>query len=75
MQIRIVIIAPMKPAVVSEAPSNRDSQHAGARASESRSDVITTKSLFGSRRDLLIEHAGGLYRLRITRNNKLILTK
>lgn len=36
-------------------------------------DVIYSNELFGRRRELLIEHAGFLYRLRITQNNKLIL--
>jgi Hemin uptake protein hemP len=31
--------------------------------------------LFGAQREIVIEHAGSLYRLRITQNNKLILTK
>jgi len=38
-------------------------------------DVTPSNELFGSRRELVIEHAGFLYRLRITQNNKLILTK
>lgn len=38
-------------------------------------DVIYSNELFGRRRELLIAHAGFLYRLRITQNNKLILTK
>lgn len=37
--------------------------------------VLTTNQLFGSNHELLIDHAGEVYRLRITRNNKLILTK
>ncbi len=31
--------------------------------------------LFGAGKEILIRHAGELYRLRITRLNKLILTK
>ncbi len=31
--------------------------------------------LFCGRREVCIEHAGQMYRLRITRQNKLILTK
>jgi hemin uptake protein HemP len=38
-------------------------------------DITRSGTLFGSRRELVIEHAGCLYRLRITQNNKLILTK
>ena len=37
--------------------------------------ALTTQELFGSRQEIAIVHAGEEYRLRITRNNKLILTK
>ena len=36
---------------------------------------VTTKDLFGPRREITIEHEGEVYRLRITRRNKLILQK
>lgn len=36
---------------------------------------VSALSLFGRHREILIEHAGVHYRLRITRANKLILTK
>ena len=36
---------------------------------------LDTASLFGSRRELVIVHNGEEYRLRITRQGKLILTK
>lgn len=36
---------------------------------------ISASELMGGARELLIEHAGEEYRLRITRNGKLILTK
>lgn len=36
---------------------------------------VSTTKLFGKEHELLIEHEGELYRLRITKNNKLILTK
>ena len=35
----------------------------------------TSKALLGGARDLVIEHAGQEYRLHLTRNDKLILTK
>lgn len=38
-------------------------------------EQIHSRELFGSARELMIEHAGCVYRLRITQNNKLILTK
>ena len=35
----------------------------------------SSQSLFNGQQEILIEHAGHIYRLRITRQNKLILTK
>jgi hemin uptake protein HemP len=37
--------------------------------------VIPTQALFGSHQEVLISHNGEHYRLRITKNGKLILTK
>jgi len=42
---------------------------------EMRVRAVPSSALFGSQRELLIEHAGSLYHLRITQNNRLILTK
>ncbi|MBM3578808.1 MAG: hemin uptake protein HemP [Alphaproteobacteria bacterium] len=36
---------------------------------------IDTRDLLGKRREVTIIHAGERYRLRVTSNNKLILTK
>jgi hemin uptake protein HemP len=36
---------------------------------------LDSRSLFGSARELLIQHKGEQYRLRLTRSDKLILTK
>ena len=36
---------------------------------------LTSDTLLRGARELLIEHQGELYRLRLTGNNKLILTK
>lgn len=36
---------------------------------------IESADLFGGRNELIIEHNGDCYRLRITSNGKLILTK
>lgn len=36
---------------------------------------LDTRDLFGTRRELTIQHGDDVYRLRITRNSKLILTK
>lgn len=37
--------------------------------------VIRSETLLGGRRELLIAHCDEVYRLRLTRNGKLILTK
>jgi len=39
------------------------------------SDLVRSRELLGDRRYLTIEHNGECYQLRITSNNKLILTK
>lgn len=35
---------------------------------------IASRDLFGDAREIVIEHAGRIYRMRITQNGKLILT-
>ena len=37
--------------------------------------LIPSEELFGRTREILIEHGGAYYRLRVTHSNKLILTK
>lgn len=37
--------------------------------------IYDSRDLFQGRQEILIEHAGHAYRLRITRQDKLILTK
>jgi hemin uptake protein HemP len=37
--------------------------------------LIRSNDLFGKGREILIEHDGSYYRLRLTQSNKLILTK
>jgi hemin uptake protein HemP len=37
--------------------------------------VVQAEELFGDRREIVIEHEGERYRLRITRRGKLILQK
>lgn len=36
---------------------------------------LRSEALFGKAREILIEHSGSYYRLRVTHSNKLILTK
>jgi hemin uptake protein HemP len=40
-----------------------------------RPAVVRTEELFGTRREVIIKHGQEEYRLRITRTDKLILTK
>jgi len=52
--------------------------HSGQAITQSAANPIpeyTTDQLFGPRNELLIRHNGEQYRLRITRQAKLILTK
>ncbi len=37
--------------------------------------MVSSRALFGGDREIGIEHAGALYRLKITRQGKLILNK
>lgn len=37
--------------------------------------AMSAAQLFGGAKELVIDHLGEIYRLRITKNNKLILTK
>ena len=39
-----------------------------------RQPRVSSRTLLGARRELIIEHQGREYRLRVTRNEKLILT-
>jgi hemin uptake protein HemP len=64
--------------------SNVDSKPAGNLGSEpvrprqtSQADevILTSSSLMDGRREIIITHSGLRYRLRVTTNDKLILTK
>lgn len=48
---------------------------AAANATEGEVRTLSARHLFGAGRVLRIEHEGEVYTLRLTRNNKLILTK
>ena len=48
---------------------------AKAPASPATPPQLDTRTLFAGQREIVIEHEGALYRLRITQHNKLILTK
>jgi hemin uptake protein HemP len=36
---------------------------------------LSSEEIFGKQREVMIQHAGSYYRLRLTHSNKLILTK
>ena len=42
---------------------------------DSRSPILYSQNLFALTKEIRIEHQGEEYRLRLTRNNRLILTK
>ena len=46
-----------------------------ARPDAGRAPRLVARTLFGTARELVIEHGGEEYRLRITQSGKLILTK
>jgi hemin uptake protein HemP len=54
---------------------NPDSSNNNPNTNNHPATVLTSKELLGERRELVILHEGELYRLRLTKNNKLILTK
>ncbi len=43
--------------------------------SDSTPLLLTSEELFRGQREILIRHAGAIYRLRVTQNGKLILNK
>lgn len=59
------------------APQHEDgsSCHCAAGYLPGRASVIESEYLFGERHEVQIRHAGEIYRLRVTRNGKLILNK
>ncbi len=70
----LVIICAMK--LLRGHPSDVDGEELPNRtAANADAKVIAAEEIFEGRREILIRHAGGLYRLRITQSDKLILTK
>jgi len=57
------------------ADDNRDTERTSRRESERAVSVISSEDLLAGRLEVMIEHNGDLYRLRHTRQGKLILTK
>lgn len=60
---------------MSSEPNTRESDDELADQSDQSTVVIPAIQLFGEHREICIEHNGEVYRLRITRRNKLILQK
>lgn len=59
-------------------PNNTEkpvTQNAGARSIELADNRVDSRALFVDTREIVISHGGETYRLRITAQNKLILTK
>jgi hemin uptake protein HemP len=55
--------------------ARRASHRPDADAGRNRIRTLTSRELFGRETEIGIEHEGSLYRLRITRQGKLILNK
>ena len=56
-------------------PAAKSEMHIQAADGSFVNQPLSSKVLFGGRKEIVILHDGEEYRLRITRNNKLILTK
>lgn len=54
---------------------SRDAGPTDSRGKNPSRRVVTSRELLGGLRELIIEHAGEEYKLRITSKDKLILTK
>jgi hemin uptake protein HemP len=72
MQMRTIIIQAVNTVRTQQHPAKAAEALATKVAPVSR---ITGEQLLGTSRELLIEHRGETYRLNVTRNGKLILTK
>jgi len=53
----------------------REGVSAASRTAADGRDCVDSSLLFRGARELIIDHGGNAYHLRITRNDKLILTK
>lgn len=59
----------------SAAPAKRPDHWTDVDPPRNRIRTLTSRELFGRETEIGIEHEGALYRLRITRQGKLILNK
>jgi len=58
-----------------ELPALPTSRSSGAKASGAAARPVRSEELLHGQREVLIAHGDEIYRLRLTRNGKLILTK
>ncbi|OHE83822.1 MAG: hypothetical protein A2579_01330 [Lysobacterales bacterium RIFOXYD1_FULL_69_11] len=66
---------PMRPTLVLRHPANPISRAPSLSAMPSMPGQVDSGALLRGSREILIRHGGETYRLRHTRNDKLILTK
>jgi len=52
-----------------------DQPHESTHQQTNHGDVVDSRDLFRGKRELQISHEGEVYRLRVTRNGRLILNK
>lgn len=55
--------------------STPDHRFEHSQADHSAERIIESRALFGQRKEVAIEHDGAIYRLKITKQGKLILNK
>jgi len=55
--------------------SSKESREPAERSSAPEHPIVQSRELFGAEREVVIVHREQAYRLRITRTDKLILTK
>jgi hemin uptake protein HemP len=56
-------------------PNEKNETDAVAKRPPHREGVVESDDLFAERNEVQIRHAGEVYRLRVTKNGKLILNK
>ena len=55
--------------------SEEKQQSDNSRGDEKPPELFESHELFGNRSEIMIRHEGQLYRIRITRNGKLVMNK
>lgn len=65
----------MKPDRSDEMPRQADEPQASSAGQGDARQPVSSRELLGGHRELQIVHNGSIYRLRVTGNGKLILTK